>query len=78
MVIFTQFRATQEMLRGRLAEAGYDIAVFHGGLTRLEKESAIERFRGPARLLLCTEAGSEGAISSSPMPSAISTCPGTR
>src|SRR5208282_3056493 len=60
MVIFTQFRATQEMLRVRLAGAGLDIAVFHGGLTRLEKESAIERFRGSARLLLCTEAGSEG------------------
>ena len=60
MVIFTQFRATQEMLRVRLAGAGHDIAVFHGGLTRLEKESAIEQFRGSARLLLCTEAGSEG------------------
>ena len=60
MVIFTQFRATQEMLRRRLAEAGHDVAVFHGGLSRLEKEAAIERFRGPARLLLCTEAGSEG------------------
>ena len=60
MVIFTQFRATQEMLRRRLTEAGHDVAVFHGGLSRLEKEAAINRFRGPARLLLCTEAGSEG------------------
>jgi SNF2 family DNA or RNA helicase len=60
MVIFTQFRATQEMLRARLAGAGHDVAMFHGGLSRLEKEAAIERFRGPARLLLCTEAGSEG------------------
>ena len=32
MVIFTQFRATQEMLRVRLAGAGHDVAVFHGGL----------------------------------------------
>src|SRR5207244_10614855 len=31
-----------------------------GGLSRLEKEAAIKRFRGPARLLLATEAGSEG------------------
>ena len=46
--------------RARLTEAGHDVAVFHGGLSRLEKEAAIERFRGPARLLLCTEAGSEG------------------
>ena len=60
MVIFTQFRATQEMLRRRLTEAGHDVAVFHGGLSRMEKEAAIDRFRGPSRLLLCTEAGSEG------------------
>jgi len=60
MVIFTQFRATQEFLQRQLGEAGHDVALFHGGLTRLEKEAAIERFRGPARLLLATEAGSEG------------------
>jgi SNF2 family DNA or RNA helicase len=60
MVIFTQFRATLELLQRRLREAGHDVAVFHGGLTRLEKEAAITRFRGPARLLLATEAGSEG------------------
>ncbi len=60
MVIFTQFRATQELIERRLKQAGHDVAVFHGGLSRLEKEAAIERFRGPARLLLCTEAGSEG------------------
>ena len=60
MVIFTQFLATQEMLRRRLMGAGHEVAVFHGGLSRLDREAAIERFRGPARLLLCTEAGSEG------------------
>jgi SNF2 family DNA or RNA helicase len=60
MVVFTQFRATQELIQRRLGDAGHDVAVFHGGLSRLEKEAAVERFRGPARLLLCTEAGSEG------------------
>jgi SNF2 family DNA or RNA helicase len=60
MVIFTQFRATQELIERRLKQAGHDVAVFHGGLSRLEKEAAIEQFRGRARLLLCTEAGSEG------------------
>jgi SNF2 family DNA or RNA helicase len=60
MVIFTQFRATQEMLAEQLRRAGHEVAVFHGGLTRMEKEAAINRFRGPARLLLATEAGSEG------------------
>jgi SNF2 family DNA or RNA helicase len=60
MVIFTQFRATQEMLTQRLRTAGHELAVFHGGLTRLEKEGAVQHFRGAARLLLATEAGSEG------------------
>jgi superfamily II DNA or RNA helicase len=60
LVVFTQFRATQEMLRRRLDQAGHEAAVFHGGLSRLEKEAAIEQFRGTARLLICTESGSEG------------------
>lgn len=60
MVIFTQFRATQNLLAERLAQAGHAAAVFHGGLSRLDKERAVEAFRGPARLLVCTEAGSEG------------------
>jgi SNF2 family DNA or RNA helicase len=60
VVLFTQFRATQEMLAMRLRQAGHEVAVFHGSLSRLEKEAAVEAFRGPARLLLATEAGSEG------------------
>ncbi len=60
LVIFTQFRATQERLAQFLAAAGEQVAVFHGGLSRLDKEAAIAQFRGPARLLLATEAGSEG------------------
>jgi SNF2 family DNA or RNA helicase len=60
IVVFTQFRATQAMLAQALAEAGHDVALFHGGLSRLEKERAIATFRGPARILLTTDAGSEG------------------
>lgn len=60
MVIFTQFRATQDLLTEQLQKAGETVAVFHGGLSRLAKETAVEQFRGPARLLLATESGSEG------------------
>lgn len=60
LVVFTQFRKTQEMLRRKLVEAGHEVAMFHGVLSRLEKEAAIEHFRGSARLLLCSESGSEG------------------
>ena len=60
IVLFTQFRATQALLERKLVEAGHSVSVFHGGLTRMQKEAAIERFRGSARILLATEAGSEG------------------
>lgn len=60
LVVFTQFRATQEMLSRRLAEGGHDTALFHGGLTRLQKEDAINSFRRDARVLLATDSGSEG------------------
>src|SRR5687768_10879813 len=33
---------------------------FHGGMSAKEKDAAVEQFRGPARLLLATDAGSEG------------------
>jgi SNF2 family DNA or RNA helicase len=60
IVVFTQFRATQDMLAGRLQAARHDVALFHGGLTRLAKEAAVVRFRGPSRILLASDAGSEG------------------
>jgi SNF2 family DNA or RNA helicase len=60
MVIFTQFRATQELIGKRLAEAGYDTILFHGGLSRMEKEAAVQAFQSRARVMVCTESGSEG------------------
>lgn len=60
MVVFTQFRATQEWLRKRLRDAGESVVMFHGGLMRLEKEEAIRAFQRDARILLSTDAGSEG------------------
>jgi SNF2 family DNA or RNA helicase len=60
MVVFTQFRETQNYLGRRLEEAGIRTVLLHGGLSRLEKEEAIETFRREARVLLSTETGSEG------------------
>ena len=44
LVLFTQFRASQDLLQQRLTAAGHKVAVFHGGLTRLAKEAAINEF----------------------------------
>jgi len=58
VLIFTQFRTTQEYLRELLADS--DVVVFHGSLSRDEKEEAIRDFRERADILVCTEAGGEG------------------
>jgi len=60
VVIFTQFRATQEYLHDLLSQAGENVALFHGGLSRMRKEQAIRAFQGQARVLLSTDSGSEG------------------
>lgn len=59
-IVFTQFRSTMEFLAARLRAENLPVAVFHGGLRPEEKEAAIDTFRGPARILVSTEAGGEG------------------
>jgi SNF2 family DNA or RNA helicase len=60
LIIFTQFRRTLDMLREALDTAGLNPVVFHGGLTRMEREEAIRMFRDETRILISTDAGSEG------------------
>ncbi|MGV7930553.1 MAG: DEAD/DEAH box helicase [Spirochaetota bacterium] len=57
-IIFTQFRTTQEYLRGLLE--GFSVVLFHGSMDRDEKEKAILDFKQGAEVLICTEAGGEG------------------
>lgn len=60
IVVFTQFLHTQTMLQRVLEDAGYEVAMFHGGLSRLEKEQQVQHFRDQATVLLTTDSGSEG------------------
>lgn len=59
-VVFTRFLATLEELRIALESEGWDVAVFHGGLTQAEKERAIAAFRDHSEILLSSESGGEG------------------
>jgi len=59
-IIFTHFRATLDLLAERLRGMGVDVSVYHGQLTMAEKDEAIRRFEGGARILLSTEAAGEG------------------
>jgi ATP-dependent helicase HepA len=62
VLIFTQFRDTQDYLAERLAGEGWGVNTFHGQKHPLEKDRAVDAFRdgtGP-QVLISTEAGGEG------------------
>jgi len=62
VLLFTEFRETQDYLRQRCEVLGWDVQVFHGQMKAEAKDSAVEAFRnarGPS-ILLSTEAGGEG------------------
>ncbi|MCA1656662.1 MAG: DEAD/DEAH box helicase, partial [Actinobacteria bacterium] len=60
VVVFTAFRHTLGFLADLVAAAGIDVASYHGGLSRREKEAAIQSFRDEAEVLVTTEAAGEG------------------
>ena len=59
-VVFTQFRATLEHIALFLDRTGFGFRLFHGGLSRLEKDRSVADFERDVQLLVCTESGSEG------------------
>ena len=60
VVVFTAFRRTLQALAAILTDHGFDAAVYHGSLTRQEKDAAIGRFADATPILLSTEAAGEG------------------
>ena len=62
VLLFTEFRETQEYLRHRLEAIGWDVRLFHGQMKSAAKDAAVESFRTSAKpsILLSTEAGGEG------------------
>jgi SNF2 family DNA or RNA helicase len=60
VIVFTGYRETLAHLAGAVAELGLDAAVYHGALSRREKDAAIARFETEADVLLSTESAGEG------------------
>jgi len=60
IIVFTKYKPTIGFLEKLLKQNGYKVAVFHGGMTRKEKEVQINHFRNEAQILISTEAGGEG------------------
>ncbi|MFC7070585.1 DEAD/DEAH box helicase [Halobaculum lipolyticum] len=60
VIVFTQFRATQDALLERLAADGYTTHAFHGGHSSEEKEAIVEAFEANGGVLVSTDAMNEG------------------
>jgi len=60
VIIFTQFRGTQDFLHEILEKKGYLISIFNGQLSQSEKDACIEAFRNKNQILISTESGGEG------------------
>lgn len=60
VIIFTQFRGTQDFIVNLLRERGFSVSVFSGQLTQSEKDQCINDFRRKNQVLISTESGGEG------------------
>jgi len=60
VVVFTEYRATQDYLMRFFAEHGLAAVPYRGGMNRGKKDWMTELFRRRARVLVATEAGGEG------------------
>jgi superfamily II DNA/RNA helicase len=60
-VVFTEFRRTQDYLKGLLEAKGYSVTCLSGDVSGADKRQAlVEEFRHKTQVLLMTEAGAEG------------------
>jgi SNF2 family DNA or RNA helicase len=59
-VVFTEYRATQDYLMGKLASVGRPVQAYHGGLPPQERARRLRRFEREGGVLVATEAGSQG------------------
>ncbi|OQY28346.1 MAG: hypothetical protein B6244_07510 [Candidatus Cloacimonetes bacterium 4572_55] len=59
-LIYTSYRHTMFYLNDRLKKNKHRTVLFHGGMNMKQKRAAIETFRKDARVMISTDAGSEG------------------
>ena len=60
LIIFTEYKASQEYIRYRLERAGYQTLAFDGTLSRGKKQWIRHMFQQEAQILVSTESGGEG------------------
>lgn len=59
-LIFTEWTATQEMLREFLTLRGFSVVLLNGSMSIVERKVAQETFRSMVQVLISTDAGGEG------------------
>ncbi len=60
VIVFTEYRATQEYLLKFFADHGLLAVPYRGGMNRGKKDWMMDKFRGRAQVMVATEAGGEG------------------
>lgn len=60
VIIFTEYRATQEYLLNYFRDRGLTAVPYRGGMNRGKKDWMMDLFRGKAQVMIATEAGGEG------------------
>ena len=60
VIIFTEYRASQEYLLNYLKEHKITAVPYRGGMNRGKKDWMMDLFRNRAQVLIATEAGGEG------------------
>lgn len=60
VIVFTEYRATQDMLLRTLRSHGITAVPYRGGFQRNKKDWMMELFRTRAQVMVATEAGGEG------------------
>jgi SNF2 family DNA or RNA helicase len=60
VIVFTEYRATQEYLLQYFREHGLICVSYSGGMNRGKKDWMMDLFRGRAQVMIATEAGGEG------------------
>ena len=60
VIVFTQFRATQQQLVRLLQREGIPTAEFHGEMNVKRKRKQVENFCNEAQILVSTDCGAEG------------------
>ncbi|UQZ36113.1 ATP-dependent helicase [Paenibacillus sp. PK3_47] len=60
VIVFTEYRATQEYLLQYFRDHGLMCVTYSGGMNRGKKDWMMDLFRGRAQVMIATEAGGEG------------------